>query len=67
MYLRLSQFGDNTNQDWTALVAKLVDQMKKDGKVNTKFINILNSNDVEKFKRITSRDLITYSTHGIIG
>lgn len=33
MYLRLSQFGDGTNKDWTALIATLVAQMNKDGKV----------------------------------
>ncbi|MGH7245436.1 MAG: S41 family peptidase, partial [Candidatus Levyibacteriota bacterium] len=30
-YIRLSQFGDNTNQDWLNLVNKLHAQMQKDG------------------------------------
>jgi carboxyl-terminal processing protease len=32
-YIRLSQFGDSTNTDWTALVNKLHDQEKKNGNI----------------------------------
>ncbi len=32
-YIRLSQFGNDTNQDWTKLVAKLKAQIDKDGNV----------------------------------
>ena len=32
-YIRLSQFGDNTNQEWLALAKQLSDEIKKDSKV----------------------------------
>src|SRR5579859_4919967 len=33
MYLRLSEFGDNTNKDWTTVVTKLRAEMQKNGNV----------------------------------
>ena len=32
-YIRLSQFGDNTNQEWLALAKQLSDEIKQDSKV----------------------------------
>lgn len=43
-YLRISEFGDNTNQDWQALVNSLVLQMNKDGKNVKGFILDLRNN-----------------------
>ena len=43
MYIRLSQFGDATNQDWQALVKKLSDQTQKDGNVKGMVLDLRNN------------------------
>ena len=43
MYIRLSQFGDATNQDWVALVDKLSQQAKKDGNVKGMVFDLRNN------------------------
>lgn len=44
IYIRLSQFGDKTNDEWTALVNKVVVQMQKDkGKVKGLVLDVRNN------------------------
>lgn len=43
MYVRLSQFGDATNQDWVALVDKLSQQAQKDGNVKGMVFDLRNN------------------------
>lgn len=43
-YIRVSEFGDNTNKDWSTLVSSLVLQMNKDGKNVKGFILDLRNN-----------------------
>lgn len=43
MYIRLSQFGDNSNQEWLAMVNQLVLQMKKDGKAKGLIFDLRNN------------------------
>ena len=40
MYVRLSQFGDNTNKDWSDVVTKLKAQMQKDGNVKGAILDL---------------------------
>lgn len=40
MYLRLSQFGDNTNKDWSDVITKLQTQMQKDGNVKGAILDL---------------------------
>lgn len=40
MYLRLSQFGNNTNQDWSDLIKKLQQQMQKDDPVKGAILDL---------------------------
>lgn len=42
-YIRLSQFGDNTNQDWSSLVAKLNQQAQKDGDTKGIILDLRNN------------------------
>lgn len=42
-YIQLSQFGDNTNTDWTNLVTKLNAQMQKDGNVKGMILDLRNN------------------------
>ncbi len=42
-YIRLSQFGDNTNQEWLALVNKLNSQIKKDKNVKGLILDLRNN------------------------
>jgi len=42
-YIRLSQFGDSTNKDWTALIAKLSGQIKSDKNVKGAVLDLRNN------------------------
>ena len=43
MYVRLSQFGDATNQDWVALIDKLSQEVAKDGSVKGMVLDLRNN------------------------
>lgn len=43
MYIRVSQFGDETNQEWLSLVNKLLLQVDKDGKTKGVILDVRNN------------------------
>jgi len=43
VYIRLSQFGDSTNKDWTALIDKLSGQIKSDKNVKGAILDLRNN------------------------
>ncbi len=42
-YLRLSQFGDNTNKEWAGMIKGIVDKMKSDNKVKGVVLDLRNN------------------------